>query len=95
MSYDPLHAHYMPDTPFYPYLLDSSGTLIVLSGSDLTFDLEGACKELNRLSAERNFWKSDSCSYSNKRSILSNEVGILQETRNVDRFIKMYYKYIL
>ena len=64
----------------------------------LEFFSKKKCEEvvdwLNREHEEKMYWKASYGSYLSAWSILSNEVGILQETGDVDRFIEKYYKYI-
>ena len=50
-------------------------------------------EENEQLRQDRDNWKNISCQDINKWSIFSNEVNILQETRDVDRFLEKYYKY--
>lgn len=52
------------------------------------------CTLLNTLDTEREEWKICSSSSLSSFSIFSNEVSVLQETRDIDRFIEMYYKYV-
>ena len=55
--------------------------------------IERLQKENEQLRQDRDNWKNISCKDINKWSIFSNEVNILQETRDVDRFIEKFYKY--
>lgn len=50
-------------------------------------------EENEQLRKERDGWKVISCQDLSKWSIFSNEVSILQETRDVDRFLEKYYAY--
>lgn len=50
-------------------------------------------KEINDLKKEKDSWKGSYCNCMSFFSILSNELSILQETKDIDGFVENYYKY--
>lgn len=51
-------------------------------------------KEKNeQLKKEKESWKSIACQDLSKWSIFSNEVSVLYETRDIERFLEKYYEY--
>lgn len=50
-------------------------------------------EENEQLRQEKESWKSIACQDLSKWSIFSNEVSVLHETRDIDRFLEKYYKY--
>ena len=50
-------------------------------------------EEVRELEKEKDFWKSCALGYSNSFSIFSREVEVLQETKDINRFVEMYYRY--
>ena len=69
------------------------GVLPFTSAKALCNLLNDLWTQIVELEKEKDSWKSNSCSYVNFFSILSNEISILQETKDIDRFIDKYYKY--
>ena len=55
--------------------------------------LNSLSEENERLRKEKESWKGIACTDLSKWSIFSNEVSVLQETRDIDRFIEKYYEY--
>lgn len=52
--------------------------------------LEGENEQLKK---EKDSWKNIACQDLSKWSIFSNEVSVLQGTRDIDRFLEKYYRY--
>ena len=50
-------------------------------------------KENKQLKKEKESWKSIACQDLSKWSIFSNEVSVLYETRDIERFLEKYYEY--
>ena len=49
--------------------------------------------ENEQLKKEKESWKTIACQELSKWSIFSNEVSILAETRDIDRFLEKYYDF--
>ena len=50
---------------------------------------------IKHLVTDRNSWKDDALHYVNIMSILSNEIHVLQETGDINRFVEVYYNYCI
>ena len=65
--------------------------------SDYNAHLEGKIitleNENEQLRKEKESWKNIACQDLSKWSIFSNEVSVLHETRDIERFLEKYYEY--
>lgn len=65
----------------------------LLGTNDLLDELNRLSDENEELKEHLSTWRSSCCNYLNVYSILDNEVSILKETKDLDRFFEKFDKY--
>lgn len=64
-----------------------------LNVDDIVSLLNELAEENEQLRKEKESWKNIACQDLSKWSIFSNEVSVLHETRDIERFLEKYYEY--